>query len=71
MRPEHDPDLDPVRTARDPLPGPARRPCTLPGQVGRCLENYNCTEGRTGRYCAEPALGYYFLAGQVALATGP
>jgi hypothetical protein len=33
--------------------------------VGQCLTNYSCDEGRTGRYCAQPAEGYYLLAGTV------
>jgi hypothetical protein len=33
--------------------------------VGHCLANYSCVEGRAGRYCAQPAPDYYFLAGYV------
>ncbi len=33
--------------------------------VGHCLANYSCAEGRAGRYCSQPAEGYYLLAGDV------
>ncbi len=33
--------------------------------VGHCRANYSCAVGRAGRYCAQPAAGYYLLAGDV------